>query len=257
MSVRPTPIGHLPDGLMIDVRQKADHVVLRLAGRLSLRTVPRAREITVKSLLNSGRVVINVSGLRSSEAAFVAVFPAALAACGGWPSARLVLFGARAPLRSMLVSARITETVPLAADLASAVALLEERPPQVRRHLDLPAHYTAPSAARRLVREACDTWLLSSAVREITELVVTELVTNAVEHAYSSSQLILTLTRSALRVSVRDYCPAPIPRPRPIDINALRGRGLHLVTCLADTWRVEPQPDGKTIWVSLPLDPPE
>jgi anti-sigma regulatory factor (Ser/Thr protein kinase) len=211
------------------------------------------REITIKSLLDSGRVATDVSALCSSQTAFVTVFPGALAAADGWPSARLALFGAQAGLRSMLVSTRTTDTVPLAEDLASALAILEERPPEVRRHRDLPCHNTAPSVARRLVREVCEAWVLSPAVREIAELVATELVTNAVEHAHSSSRLTLTCTRSALRVSVQDYCPAPMPRPRPIDINAFRGRGLHLVACLAQAWGVERHSGGKTIWVSLPL----
>lgn len=244
----------MPDGLVIEMRKGLDHVVLRLSGRLSLRTVPRVREIVVKSLLDVGRVVINVSRLDSSQSGFVTVFPAVLAATGGWPSTRLSLFGAGARLRSMLVSARTIETVPLAADLASAVAMLEERPPQVRCYRDLLMHNTAPSAARMLVREACDAWLLPAAVREIAELLSTELVTNAVEHAYSSSRLTLACTRSALRVSVRDYSPTPVPRPRPIDINAPRGRGLHLVACLAQSWGVDQHQDGKTIWLTLPLD---
>ncbi|MGH3821403.1 MAG: ATP-binding protein [Pseudonocardiaceae bacterium] len=247
----------MPDNLAIQVREESDHIVLRLSGRLSLRTIPRVRQITVKSLLSAGRVVINLSLLRSSQAAFVTVFPAALAAAGGWPSARLALFGAKAGLRSMLVSTRRIEMVPLAADLVSAVAVLEERPPQVCCHRDLPCHNTAPSAARMLVCEACHTWLLPSNIREIAELVATELVTNAVEHVHSSSQLTLTCTRSALRVSVRDYCPTPIPQPRPIDVDALRGRGLHLVVCLAQAWGVDQHPDGKTIWASLSLDSPE
>lgn len=246
----------MPDGLVIEVCKELDHVVLRLAGRLSLRTVPRVRENTVKSLLGVGRVVIDVSGLHSSQAAFVTVFPAALAAAGGWPSARLVLFGAQPRLRSILVSARIAETVPLVADLSSAVAILEERPPQVRRHRNLSCHDTAPSAARRFVRETCKLWQLSPDIEEVAELMATELVTNAVEHAHSSSRLTLTLTRSAFGVAVRDYCPSPIPRPRPIDVKAFRGRGLHLVACLAQTWGGNQHPDGKTIWASLALDSP-
>jgi anti-sigma regulatory factor (Ser/Thr protein kinase)/anti-anti-sigma regulatory factor len=246
----------MPDGLAIEVCKELDHVVLRLAGQLSLRTVPRVRENTVKSLLGGGRVVIDVSSLHSSQAAFVTVFPTALAAAGGWPSARLVLFGAQPRLCSMLVAARIAETVPLVADLASAVAILEERPPLVRRHRNLPCYDTAPSTARRFVRETCELWQLPPTVREVAELVATELVTNAVEHAHSSSRFTLTLTGSAFGVAVRDYCPSPIPRPRPIDVKAFRGRGLHLVACVAQTWGGNPHPDGKTIWASLLLDPP-
>jgi len=56
---------------------------------------------------------------------------------------------------------------------------------------------------------------------------------------------------SALRVSVRNCRPTPIPRPRPIDIDALTARGLHLVTALAHCWGTDQHPDGKTIWVHL------
>jgi anti-sigma regulatory factor (Ser/Thr protein kinase) len=252
--VRSTLVASMPNGLVVEIREEVGHTVLRLSGQLSLRTVPRVREAAVKSLLGIGRVVINLSSLRSPQTAFVAVFPAALAAAGGWPLARLSMFGADAGMRSMLVSTRTVETVPLAADLAAALAILEQRPPEVRRHRDLPMHGTAARAARLLVREACDAWLVPQAVQEIAELVSTELVSNAVEHAHSSSRFTLTCTRSALRLSVRDYRPTSVPRPRPIDVESQRGRGLHLVACLAQAWGVEQHPDGKTVWVSLPLD---
>ncbi|MBV8992385.1 MAG: ATP-binding protein, partial [Pseudonocardiales bacterium] len=148
-------------------------------------------------------------------------------------------------------STRIPTTVPLATDLPGARALLKQRPPQVRRHWDIPPHSAAPAAARRFVRETCAAWSLPQAVKELAELVSSELVTNAVKHAHSSSRVTLTYTGSALRVSVRDYRPSPIPRPRPIDIAARHGRGLHLVAAMADTWGADQHPDGKTIWANL------
>ncbi|HET9257181.1 MAG TPA: ATP-binding protein [Pseudonocardiaceae bacterium] len=245
----------MSDRLVVEVRETLGRAVLWLSGRLSPQTSPTIHEATVKCLLGTGCVMIDVSRLRTPQAAFLSVFPAALTAAGGWPSARLVLFGASTDLRSMLVSSRITATVPLAADLASAMAMLEQRPSELRRQRDLSPHDTAPSAARLFVREACELWLVSPAVREVAELVSSELVSNAVEHAHSSSELTLTVTASALRVSVRDFRPGPIPRTRPIDIDSFRGRGLHLVAALAQTWGVEPHSDGKTIWASLPLEP--
>jgi anti-sigma regulatory factor (Ser/Thr protein kinase) len=245
----------MPDEFVVNVHEELDHVILRLRGSLSLRNIPRVREAAVKSLLNTGRVLIDLSGLRSTQATFVTVFPAVLIIAGGWPSARLVLFRADPAMRSMLISVRVPETVPVAADLASARALLDQRPPQIRRHRDLPLCNTAPAAARLFVREACAAWTVPQAVQEIAEIVSNELVSNAVEHAHSSSRLTLTCTKLSLRISVRDYRLTLIPpRPRPIDIDAPRGRGLHLVAVLAQTWGVDRNPDGKTIWANLQLN---
>jgi anti-sigma regulatory factor (Ser/Thr protein kinase)/anti-anti-sigma regulatory factor len=247
----------LDDGLVVRVHEDFDDVVIRLSGCLTLRNIPRVREAALKYLLGSGRVLIDVSSLRSLQTSFVTVFPAVLAVAGGWPSARLVLFGADDPLRSTLLSARIPKSVPVAADLAAARALLEQRPAHVRRHRDLPMHNTAPAAARLFVREVAALWLVPQVAQEIAELLSTELVTNAVEHAHSSSRLTLTCCGTALRVSVRDYSPTPIPRPRPINVGAHRGRGLNLVAALAELWGVERHPDGKTIWARLQLDSSE
>ncbi|MGA9312190.1 MAG: ATP-binding protein [Pseudonocardiaceae bacterium] len=208
-------------------------------------------------MLGTGRVLIDLSRLRCTQPAFVTVFPTALAIAGGWPSARLVLYRADGPMRSMLLATRIPDTVPLAADLASARALFDRRPPQVRRHRDLPMHNAAAGAARRFVRESCEIWAVDPAIREIAELLSSELVTNAVEHAHSSTRLTVTGTGSVLRVSVRDYSRTIIPRPRPIDVGAFRGRGLHLVAALSQSWGVHQHSEGKTIWLNLQLDTPQ
>jgi anti-sigma regulatory factor (Ser/Thr protein kinase)/anti-anti-sigma regulatory factor len=241
----------MADELVIRVHDEVDHAVLRMRGRLSLRTMPRIRDAMVKRLQGTGRVLIDLSNVRASQSAMVTVFATASDLAGGWPSARLVLFGADPALRLMLNSARVPETVPVAADLLAARALLEQRPAQVRRHRDLPMHQAAAAAARAFVRETCLVWSVPDVVEDRAELVCSELVTNAVMHARSSTRVTLTCGKSALRVSVRDYCPGPVPRPRPIDLEALSGRGLHLVALFADNWDVHQHPDGKTIWANL------
>jgi anti-sigma regulatory factor (Ser/Thr protein kinase) len=189
MSSRQVPA--MPEDLVVGVQEHLDYVRLRLRGCLSLRNVPRVREVTVKSLLDSGRV------------------------------------------------------------------LIDRRPPQVRRHRDLPMHNAAAAAARQFVRESCEIWEVAPEIREIAELLSSELVSNAVEHAHSSSRLTVTGTGPALRVSVRDYSRTLIPRPRPIDIGGLRGRGLHLVAALSQSWGVHQHSDGKTVWINLQHDAPE
>jgi anti-sigma regulatory factor (Ser/Thr protein kinase)/ABC-type transporter Mla MlaB component len=244
-------LGNVLGDLTIRVCDDFDHVTLTLRGRLTLRSVPQVREATVKWLLNTGQVVIDLSRLRVTQTAMVSVFPTALDIAGGWPLARLVLFGADATLRSMLKSTRVPDTVPLADDLPAAHVLLHRQPPCVRRYRDLPMHQSAPAAAREFVRGACAAWSVPQDTEELAELVVNELVTNAVQHAQSSSRVTLTGTESALRISVRDYRPSLIPRPHPIDIAAPSGRGLHLVTAVAHTWGTDQHLDGKTVWAYL------
>lgn len=246
-----TTVGRPRRPLRVAVDQRDDHVLIRLHGNLTLQGVPRVREVVVKSLLDTGRVVIDLSGLRCRQSALVTVFPTALARAGGWPAARLVMFGATEALRPLLASAGAPDTVPLAEDLAAAGALLEQRPAQLRHHRDLPLHISAPGAARMFVRQTCALWSLPGLLTEFAELVSSELVTNAVEHAYSGSRLTLTCTGSMLRVSVRDYRPTPGPRPRPTEIDTPGGRGLHLITAVARSWGTTQHPDGKTIWVNL------
>ena len=195
--------------------------------------------------------MIDLSHVRATQTALVSVFPTALDVAGGWPSARLVLAGADTTLHSMLKSIRVLDTMPLADDLVAARALLRRQPPRVRRYRDLPMHRVAPAAARGFVRETCAAWSVPKDTEELAELVATELVTNAVQHARSSSRVTLTGSESALHIAVRDYWPSPIPRPQPIDIAALSGRGLHLVAAVAHTWGADQHPDGKTIWAKL------
>lgn len=243
--------------VVMDVSDDLDCVVVQLRGRLSRRGRVRVHECIAKSLADTGRVLIDLSRLQCSQTALLMVFPAALAAAGGWPSARLVLFGGSAALRSALASVRIPDTVALAADLASAYVLLDRRPLRVWRHRDLPLHPCAEVGARMLVREAGAAWSLPHNVGETAELVATELVSNAVEHASTPSRLTLTYTGAVLYIAVRDYCPCPAAvRPRPREIRTPRGRGLHLVAMLAKTWSVDWHPDGKTVWATLAIYSP-
>jgi hypothetical protein len=78
------------------VRRDAESYVLTLSGELSLRSAGTVCSAVTKALLEVDRVLVDVSGLRLTWSPAVQVFPSTLAAMGGWPSARLVLFGADA-----------------------------------------------------------------------------------------------------------------------------------------------------------------
>jgi anti-sigma regulatory factor (Ser/Thr protein kinase) len=109
-------------------------------------------------------------------------------------------------------------------------------------------------------------WGVPKAVADDALLIVSELLSNAVQHAAKpfghadghrdavACSLFLWLTDEGLTVSVydEDRCP-PIPRDAPA--GAERGRGLRLVAALSEAWGYTHPPamSGKLVWARLTL----
>ncbi|MFF8387412.1 ATP-binding protein [Streptomyces kanasensis] len=87
-------------------------------------------------------------------------------------------------------------------------------------------------------------------VLHTAQLVVSELVTNAIRHGRGEVGLTVAAGADGLRIEVSDDNPAPA-RLRPADEADECGRGLLLVDALATTWGVSP--DGHTTRAVLPL----
>lgn len=109
---------------------------------------------------------------------------------------------------------------------------------------------TVPGDARRRLVPVLGGWGLTADDRDNALLVITELVTNAVEHARTRLTLMVSFTGAALLVQVRDESPTP-PRLQPVDHRAVRGRGLQFVDALAHRWSFTTDPTGKTVWAEL------
>jgi hypothetical protein len=108
----------------------------------------------------------------------------------------------------------------------------------------------SPGAARELVARTCEQWGMGPVVPSAA-LVVSELVTNALPHAGSDVGLSLARCGDLLRVAVRDASSAR-PQPQPVEPSRPRGRGLLLVSAVADAWGVLPAADGgKVVWAVL------
>jgi anti-sigma regulatory factor (Ser/Thr protein kinase) len=232
------------------IESDGDECVLTAHGRLSWATVGDLSLTLHKHLHDCVDVLVDLGPLHVEEPATVHAFPAALAEAGGWPAARLVLFGADAPTTELLRAERVPLAVPMAHDLASARPLLVQRPERIARRHELPCDLSATAHARALVQSACTDWRVVGRFPDAT-LVATELVTNAVVHARTASVLSVSLDRHGLHVAVRDMSPhgagaIRIGRDHPDD-----GRGLHLVSELTRAWGVTPHVDGKTVWAVL------
>ncbi|MEU2823011.1 ATP-binding protein [Streptomyces bacillaris] len=113
----------------------------------------------------------------------------------------------------------------------------------------LPRSAEPARLARRLVRLALDKWGLDG-VKDAAELVVSELLTNAVRHARRSSVRV-TVTRlgeELVRVSVVDLSKER-PAARVADADQESGQGLEIVEALSGgRWGVDPLPWGKRVW---------
>ena len=112
--------------------------------------------------------------------------------------------------------------------------------------------------ARRSARTVLSAWGLQ-ALAEDVDLVVSELITNALLHtglgpggAPTPVRLELELAGKALTCRVVDSSPLP-PQPEEADHDAESGRGLILVEALADAWDWEEQPEGKAVWARFLL----
>lgn len=106
--------------------------------------------------------------------------------------------------------------------------------------------------ARQLVYLALNVWGLKG-VRDAAELVVSELLTNAVVHARRDSvQVIVTRVSSGrIRVAVVDLSKQR-PTPRAAGEDEESGRGLEIVEALSyGKWGVDELPWGKGAWAEL------
>lgn len=87
------------------------------------------------------------------------------------------------------------------------------------------------------------------------QLLVSELVSNAVLHAGTEITLVLDLDGERLRIEVSDR-DGVLPRHRAPEPEATTGRGLLIVDRLSDRWGSTPRPDGKIVWAELvPANP--
>jgi serine phosphatase RsbU (regulator of sigma subunit)/anti-sigma regulatory factor (Ser/Thr protein kinase) len=122
-----------------------------------------------------------------------------------------------------------------------------------RASVRLPNDTTAPTRARRFLREVLSTWHVEEGVVEAAELCVSELVTNAVIHTATSSELTAELGEERLTVLVRDGgSSGTVHRSSDQEDPLLvSGRGLTLVDAVASAWAAEHGADGTTVWFEL------
>lgn len=239
--------------LVLDCRVEYDEdlAVVHLTGAVDDKDIPAVRSSILDCLaVEPAVVVLDMAQLAVVSDAATGVFTRLARQAAAWPGS-VVAFAA--PPRAFLAAydAPRSWVYPTVAAARSACASVLGRARRVHRRL-APAPAAAP-VARQLVIQACRRWGVALAAQNHAELVVTELVSNAVRHAGTPIDLSISLRPGRLQISVRDRSTVHPPRPRPPELTAESGRGLMLISSLCASCGSTPMVDGKVVWAAMPV----
>ncbi|GAA1925748.1 SpoIIE family protein phosphatase [Streptantibioticus ferralitis] len=135
-------------------------------------------------------------------------------------------------------------------DVALLMAQVQGLPDDAVGDWTLPPQGQSVAQARELTRDRLEAWGLGELV-DTTELLVSELVTNALRHGKGDIRLRLLLDRTLVcEVWDSDLVQPRRRRARDTDEG---GRGLQLVSLLSESWGSRRTPRGKTVWFELGL----
>ncbi len=136
-------------------------------------------------------------------------------------------------------------------DIAVLLARLSRIPEKHHVSWTLEGTPASVRRARVLVSGQLAEWGLADSAYT-TELLVSELVTNALSHAGGGDVKLRLIIDNALVCEVFDDAAA-MPKLRYAEDDDESGRGLHVVSQLAQRWGTRRTAAGKAVWFELPL----
>ncbi len=245
----------MADGLECAVESRFPVAVLTVAGPMTVATVPRLRRTVLKCLAEQpAAVVLDLAGADLVEDVAGLVLPALAQHATAWPGCPVMAHGARPHTQAALERLAVDRRVRLFPTREEAYAHIAQCPVPSRLAERLPTTPEAGRLARALVREACLRWGLEELLPR-AEVIVTELVANAVRHAGGDVGLAVSRLDRHLHLAVRDGSPERPRRDGPDDGSALGGRGLLVVDAYAASWGCTPMAHGKVVWATLRVSP--
>ena len=118
--------------------------------------------------------------------------------------------------------------------------------------IQLPAHPYSIGMVRNLVRGMHP--LINTDQLERAEVIVSEIVTNAIRHGTRKGADVLVefiVEPSSLRVMVTDSGPSFAPPTAKPQLGQVGGFGLHIVDHLASSWQIEHTIKGNVVMFSV------
>lgn len=227
--------------LQIRVRERLPVTVAQLRGELEARTLAEAESVLRECLAHMpSALVIDGEGLTVAPSAHLWLLGLARSAAR-WPGTAVILTGEHPEVPSDPALGKCPT-------VDSALSLLNSRPFGERRQLVLPPDPASCARARALVAQACADWGIGRP-RRLAELLISELVANAVMHAGTRLKVTVRRTDHELELSVRDHGVGRLPNDA--ELHDPRGFGLQLLGALSDTWGWSPAGRGKVVWTRL------
>lgn len=230
-----------------------------LSGELTWATASGVREALATCVVGYPvAVIVELSGLRaegSSVPDVLGMFRTAARRAAGDHGVPLLLCAAGRDIADPLAATRTaTHVYTSHGDALAAVRAAQPR----RVHARMTSAPVSASLARALVGDACLAWDVPH-LYDPARTVVSELATNAIEHAAGDFEVTAAQVGRYLRIAVQDYCLvaprlAAVP-PHPQAPLSDRGRGLPIVQFTATHWGTTALDDGKIVWALLRVDP--
>jgi DNA-binding NarL/FixJ family response regulator len=137
-------------------------------------------------------------------------------------------------------------------EITVAAGLLELAQEVLAATQRFPEDLSSPRQARRFLDEVLERWQCQPAI-DTLQVLISEVVTNAVLHAHSQPEVSVLMLGSSIRVEVSDDSEQmPVISER--DELAVRGRGMGMLAAEASGWGVSLRPGGgKTVWFDVPV----
>ena len=114
----------------------------------------------------------------------------------------------------------------------------------------VPQELAAVTEVRHAAGHVLDGWGIEAQLRGDTLLLLSELATNALLHGRQPVEVRLSRGRRHITLEVHDGAPTLPRRARPSEDDE-HGRGLLLVSLMAQRWGTRPTPQGKAVWCVL------
>jgi len=241
----------VPPELSVHTEHHDSARTVQLRGRLGRRGLAAVEALLTELLSHDeGTVVCDLRGLDYLSPRVVALLIETQSARPPTPPALALCTAASGQVMRTLRALDPQHMLPLFHTVQDAHRELLRQ--HSRAALMLTADPEAAGTSRAFAAGVCAQWSLH-AISDDVVLLVSELVTNAVRHARTETELRLTRDRAVLTIAVADHV-STLPDAGAAEPFASTGRGLLLVTSLADAFGSYRRPGGgKVVWCALRL----